>query len=116
LTPEALRDVVTKAAAKDVVDPTVSVIVKEIKSRQVYITGFVARPGAYSLLGPTTVLQLITVAGGLQDWANKKNITIIRTENGKQRSIRFNYDQVSKGENLQQNIELFPGDQIVVRD
>jgi polysaccharide export outer membrane protein len=114
LTPEQLRVQITTAAAKLVEDPTVSVVVKEINSRRVFITGQVAKPGTYALSGPTTVLQLIAMAGGVLEYADSKNITIMRTENGKPSSFQFNYKDVTKRKNLKQNIELKPGDTIIV--
>jgi polysaccharide export outer membrane protein len=80
----------------------------------VFITGQVAKPGPYPLSGPTTVVQLISIAGGVLEYANEKNIVIMRTENGKPVSLRFNYDQVKKGRNIEQNIQLKPGDTIIV--
>jgi polysaccharide export outer membrane protein len=114
LTPEELRVQITAAAARLVEDPTVSVVVKEINSRKVFITGQVAKPGTYPLTGPTTVLQLIAMAGGVLEYADAKNITIMRTENGKPVSFSFNYKDVTKRKNLKQNIELKPGDTIIV--
>ena len=114
LTPDQLRANVTKVATKWVEDPNVMVIVKEIKSRKVYITGQVSKPSPYPLAGPTTVLQLISMAGGLLDFADGKNISIIRVEKGQPVSYRFNYNDVLKRRNLKQNIELKPGDQVVV--
>ena len=80
LTPEQLRVNITNAASKFVQDPTVTVVVKEINSRKVFIMGQIGKPGAYPLHGPTTVLQLIATAGGLLDYADSKNIAIVRTE------------------------------------
>jgi polysaccharide export outer membrane protein len=114
LTPEELRLRVTAAAQKLIEEPTVTVVVKEINSRNVFITGQVAKPGPYPLSGPTTVVQLISIAGGVLEYANEKNIVIMRTENGKSVSLRFNYDQVKKGRNIEQNIQLKPGDTIIV--
>jgi polysaccharide export outer membrane protein len=114
LTPDQLRVRLTELADKFISDPTVTVMVKQINSRRVYITGEVAKPGPYPLGGPTTVLQLITTAGGVREYADEKNISIIRTENGKQSRLRFNYDEVKNGKNLQQNVLLRPGDQIIV--
>jgi polysaccharide export outer membrane protein len=114
LTPEQLRDELTKSAAKFVTDPTVTVVVKAINSRKVYITGNISKPGPYPLTGPTTVMQLIAMAGGVQEFADSKNIAIIRVENGRQVAIRFNYRDVEKRKNLKQNIELKPGDTIIV--
>jgi len=114
LTAEQLRARITEAASKFVTDPTVSVVVRGINSRKVFITGMVAKPGDYSIPGRTTVLQLIAMAGGLHEFADTKNITINRSENGHQLSLRFNYKDVSKGKNLKQNIELKPGDTVIV--
>jgi polysaccharide export outer membrane protein len=113
-TPEQLRDTLQQAATKFLEDPTVSVVVKTINSRKVFITGQVAKPGAYSLSAPTTVMQLIAMAGGLLEFADSKNITIIRNENGKPTAYQFNYKDVVKRKNLKQNIELKPGDTVVV--
>jgi polysaccharide biosynthesis/export protein len=57
---------------------------------------------------------LLAIAGGVLEYADEKNIAIMRTENGKPVSLRFNYDQVKKRRNLEQNIELRPGDTIIV--
>jgi polysaccharide export outer membrane protein len=114
LTPEQLRTVITKGAAKFVEDPTVSVVVKAINSRKVFITGQVSKPGPYPLAAPTSVLQLIATAGGVAEYADKKKIVIVRKENGKEITLRFNYEDVMKGRNLAQNIELKPGDSIIV--
>ena len=115
LTPIALCSAITDAAKRYLVEtPTVSVLVKEINSRKVYITGQVGKPGPYEMSGQMTVVHLITMAGGLAEFADKKNITVIRTENGKQFSYRVNYADISKGKNLSQNIALRPGDTIIV--
>jgi polysaccharide biosynthesis/export protein len=114
LTPEQLRAAITTNAAKFVEEPTVSVVVKQINSRKVYITGQVGKPGPYPLSGPTTVLQLIATAGGVAEYADKSKIVVIRNEGGKQATFRFNYSDVMKGKNLSQNIELKPGDSVLV--
>jgi polysaccharide biosynthesis/export protein len=114
LTPEQLRDKVTESAKRFIEDPAVTVIVKTINSRKVFITGQVAHPGPYALTAPTTVMQLIAIAGGLSEFADEKNITVMRTENGKPISLPFNYKDVSKRRNLKQNIELRPGDTVIV--
>ena len=91
-----------------------TVVVKEINSRKVFITGQVAKPGPYALTVPTTVLQLIAMAGGIQEYAASKNIRIMRVENGKEVSYKFNYKDAMKGKNLKQNIMLKPGDTVIV--
>jgi polysaccharide biosynthesis/export protein len=114
LTPDQLRLSITQGATKFVEDPTVSVVVKAINSRKVFITGQIAKPGPYPLGGPTTVLQMIATAGGVAEYADKKKIVVVRRENGKESTLRFNYEDVVKGKNLAQNIELRPGDSIIV--
>jgi polysaccharide export outer membrane protein len=114
LTPEELQRKITEESRKYMEDASITIVVREINSRRVFITGEVAKPGPYSLTSPITVMQLIAVAGGLRDYADSKNITIMRTEGGKQLSLKFNYKEVASGKNLKQNIELQPGDTVVV--
>jgi polysaccharide export outer membrane protein len=114
-TPEQLADVLVKAATKYIADPTATVIVKEIHSRKVYVLGEVAKPGTVPLIGEMNVLQLIATVGGLLEYADKENITIVRMENGKERRFKFNYKDVVKGKKIEQNIMLKPGDTVVVK-
>jgi polysaccharide biosynthesis/export protein len=114
LTPEQLGGRIREEAAKYVEEPNVTVVVKQINSRKVFISGMVGRPGAYPLSGAITVLQMLSMAGGVNEFADDKKIMIMRTENGTQRALKFNLRDVKKGKNLQQNIELKPGDTIVV--
>jgi polysaccharide biosynthesis/export protein len=114
LTPEQLRLALTTAAAKFVEEPTVTVVVKVINSRKVFITGQVGKPGPYPLNGPTTVLQLIAMAGGVAEYADKSKILVVRKEGGKDLAFPFNYSEVTSGKKLQQNIELKPGDSVIV--
>jgi polysaccharide export outer membrane protein len=115
LTPEELRVQVEKAATKFIAEPTATVVVKTINSRKVHILGSVIRPGTYPLTSDMNVLQFIALAGGLQEWANSKDITILRKENGTDKSLKFNFNDVSRGRNLQQNVTLKPGDTVMVR-
>jgi polysaccharide export outer membrane protein len=115
LTPEQLRAKLMEAASKFVTEPNATVVVKEIKSRKVFITGNVAKPGPYPLNGDMTVLQLVAVAGGLLEYADAKNIMVMRNESGRQQSFKFNYNDVTHQKHLEQNISLKPGDTVVVR-
>ena len=114
LTPEQLHTKLTEESKKYMEDANITVVVREINSRRVFITGEVNKPGPYPLTSATSVLQLISLAGGLRDYANAKKIVIMRTENGKKISLPFNYKDVSAGKKLDQNIELKPGDTVVV--
>lgn len=91
----------------------VTVIVQEIHSRKAYLVGGIKSVGAVDLKGDMTVLQAITQAGGLSDYAKRKHIYILRNENGKQVRLPFNYEAVIKGENMEQNIILLPNDMVV---
>src|SRR5579863_4189456 len=84
----------TEDSKKFIEDPNVTIVVKQINSRKVSITGEVAKPGVYQLSGSTTVLDLISLAGGLRDYADSKHIVVIRTENGKAISHQFNYKEI----------------------
>jgi polysaccharide export outer membrane protein len=114
LRPDELRLKIVEAAAKLIEEPNVSVVVRQINSRNVFITGQVARPGPYPVSGQMTVLQLIAIAGGVGEFADQKNITITRVQAGKTETLKFNYKDVARGKRLEQNIILKPGDTVVV--
>jgi polysaccharide export outer membrane protein len=115
LSPEQLGEVLEKAASKFITDPDATVIVKEIRSRKVFVLGQgIARSGVVPLNSDMNMLQLIATSGGLLEYADKENIVIIRTENGRERRIKFNYNDVVRGKNVQQNILLQPNDTILV--
>jgi polysaccharide biosynthesis/export protein len=114
LTPDELQKRLTEESKKYMEDASITVVIKEINSLKVYITGEVAKPGVYPLTSNTTVMQLLSLAGGLKEYANSKSITIMRNQGGKQVSLKFNYREVASGKNLKQNIELKPGDTVVV--
>ena len=114
LTPAQLRVQLTESAKQYVSDPNVTIVVRQINSRKVFITGQVQKPGPYTLGGATTVLQLIATAGGVLEYAHKDKIIVMRTENGRQMSFPFDYKGVIARKNLKQNIELKPGDTVIV--
>lgn len=114
LTPEQLRNQLVEAARQFVKDPTATVVVRQVNSRRVFVTGMVAKPGQYPLYQTMTVLQLIAAAGGLLEYAKSDEIVIIRREPGQMVSFTFNYKDVLRKRNLHQNIDLKPGDTVVV--
>lgn len=109
-TPVEIQEIVAAALKKMVVKPLVTVTVQEVGSKKYYLVGQVAHAGEYPLVVPTTVLEAIDKSGGLTDFANTKHIYILR---GNQR-IPFNYKDVHKGKNMDQNILLEPGDHLYV--
>lgn len=94
--------------------PEVTVIVKESRSRVIYTIGKVKNPGPQRLTSDMTVIHALSGAGGFDQWADVKNILIIRRSGGKETKLKFNYKEFTDGENLEQNIVLNPGDSIVV--
>ncbi len=109
-TPEELRRVITEKLSNYLTRPEVLVQVTAVRSKKYYITGQVMRTGAFPLVVPTTVLEALSMAGGFRDWAQKKKIIILR---GRKR-LKFNYNEVIKGKNLEQNVYLQDGDHIIV--
>ena len=110
LTTDQLKDVLQKNAAKFLTEANVTVVVRQINSRKVYVTGQVGMSGAYPLVGPRTVVQAIAMAGGLTEYAKGDKILIVRGS----MTFKFNYKEVLDGKNLAQNIQLQPGDQVLV--
>jgi polysaccharide export outer membrane protein len=112
LTPAELRQRVVQESRRFFENPSVTIVVTAINSRKVFITGQVVKPGPYVIAAPTTVLQLISMAGGLKDFADSNNIMVLRQESGRTLNYPFNYKDIRR--NLRQNIELKPGDTVVV--
>jgi polysaccharide export outer membrane protein len=114
LTPMQLAAAISEGLKKFINSPQVTVTVTEINSRRIYVTGEVARAGAFPLLPNMTVLQALSSSGGFTQFARLKNIYVLRVEDGKQVKHPFNYKEVVNGKNAEQNILLEPGDVIVV--
>lgn len=114
LTPMQLASVIATGLRKYMTDPQVTVIVTSINSQRVYILGEVGRAGAYPLLPNMTLLQALSSAGGFTQFANSKKIYVLRDVAGRQIKIPFNYKEVVNGHRPEQNIELKPGDTIIV--
>jgi polysaccharide biosynthesis/export protein len=113
LTPKQLAESVTEKLKKFIADPRVTVVVTAINSKRIFLVGEVLHPGAAAMLPNMTVLQALSAAG-LSQFANTKRIYVLRTENGKQQKLPVNYRQLVKGEQIEHNYLLQPGDTIVV--
>jgi polysaccharide export outer membrane protein len=96
-----------------VVSAQVTVSIVDIRSRMVFVTGQVGKPGVYPLIAPINVLQLIAQAGGLNTFANRKGIFVLRGTKGDVQRLRFNYVSAIHGDD-KQNINLQPGDTVIV--
>jgi polysaccharide export outer membrane protein len=109
-----LKALLTEKLENFLSKPEVTVIVLQSSSKNFYIVGKINRPGNYPLNPDMTVLQAISVAGGLNEWADRDSIRIIRRSGGKEEILHFDYDEVISGKNLERNILLKPNDTIMV--
>jgi len=114
-TPLKLEQDIAAKLKNYISEPDVTVIVQQINSEKFNILGQVARPGSYLLTSAATVLDAIAIAGGFRDFAKKKSVYVLRQNaDGTQTRLPFNYKEVVKGQNLQQNVKLQSGDTIVI--
>jgi polysaccharide export outer membrane protein len=114
LTPQQLQEQITEGLKLFIANPQVSVIVQEIHSQIVFITGAIGKAGAYPLGRPMTVMELVVRAGGPSEFAKAEEIQILRKEAGKLRRFRFNYKQFAEGKDYKQDISLRNGDMVIV--
>lgn len=115
LTLEELGAVLKQRLSKFIPDPVVTVTLQEIPGNRIYVIGKVNKPGDFAIIArDVTVMQALSMAGGLTPFADEKNIKVLRMQDGQQRSISFDYRKIRRGEDLQQNIALEAGDVIVV--
>lgn len=114
MTVDNLRKKVSQLLAAYVPDATVTVILKQLNSLKAYVIGKVNKPGQYAISLDTTVMQILSIAGGLTPYASENTIHILRRKKNITIKIPFNYSQVLKGNNLEQNIVLQRGDVVVV--
>ena len=112
LTPIELRDQIANALREYVTNPVVTVIVVETVAPTVFVMGEVNNPGSIPLNQPITVLQALAMAGGFKDFANVKNIRVLRRTSRGVQTIGFNYKSAIKGEGSP--VVLQPGDTVVV--
>jgi polysaccharide export outer membrane protein len=114
LTPNRLAQSLTEKLKKYLTAPQVTVMVSQINSQRVYVIGEVTRPGAYPMLPGMNILQAISSAGGLTQFANAKKIFLLRTVNQSQNKYPFNYKDVLDGKKPEENLQLKAGDTVVV--
>jgi polysaccharide export outer membrane protein len=114
LTPLMLRDVIERGLKEYITAPIVTVTVVNPASKKFYILGEVMRTGEYPLVKDLSVLQAFALAGGFTEWASKKEIILMRREDGKRKVIKINYKAIAKGRNLEQNVFVKADDTIIV--
>ena len=112
---EIKREIESRLKEKKIFgDPIVSVSIVEPKGYQIYVLGEVRAPGVYPMIRRIDVLQALSLAGGLSEFADDDEIKILRRTNGQQEVVEFNYSNAEKGIGLESNIMLRSGDTVVV--
>ena len=114
LTPMQLGSGITERLKKFIEAPQVTIIITRVNSQRIFLLGEVARAGAYPLLPNMTILAALSSAGGFTPFAKQSKVHILRTENGKQVIIPFDYKEVISGRHPEENVVLKAGDTIVV--
>jgi polysaccharide export outer membrane protein len=114
-TPLKLEEEITTKLKSYIAEPEVTVIVLQSNSQKFNILGMVNKPGSYLIANSATVLDAIALAGGFRDFAKQKNIYVLRQNpDGTQVRLPFNYKDVVKGKNSDQNVKVQPRDTIFV--
>jgi polysaccharide export outer membrane protein len=111
-TPTELRDTLTASLREYITNPVVTVIVVETTPGSVFIMGEVSKPGAQPINGPTSILQVLAMAGGFRDFAHTKDIRILRKTPTGLRTIEFNYNEAIKATGAPLMLEA--GDTVIV--
>ncbi len=114
MTPSQAEAMIAERMGKFIHDPDVTVVVVSANSQRVYVTGSVKKEGPLPYAYNMTVMQALSEAGGLTDFAKKKKIYVLRTQSGHTEMFKFDYDAVLKGKKMELNIPLMPGDNLVV--
>lgn len=109
-----LKKEITQKVSKYVPDPVLTVIVQQVNSMLIYVVGKVNNPGRFVLNTNVNIMQALTMAGGLNAFAKRGKVSIMRGEGDATQMFSFDYDEVSSGRNLAQNIRLQRGDVVVV--
>jgi polysaccharide export outer membrane protein len=113
-TPVELSEQIRESLKSYVQEPRVTVIVREVNSSRVFITGEVAHPGAYPLRGRVSILQAIALAGGFTDFADRDGIVVLRRQGTEGEPIAVSYSELVDAPRTNEPLDLRPGDTIVV--
>jgi len=115
LSPEQLQNVLQNKLKNFFADPVITVTVVQVGGNKIYVIGQVRNPGEFPANRPVDVMQALSLAGGLTTFAADGDIKVLRRDaSGAQKALAFNYSEVSKGNRLQTNVLLQPGDVVVV--
>jgi len=113
-TVKELREEISKKLEKFVTDAQVTVLLLKAQHYKIYVVGKVQKPGEFVAGRPVTVMQALAMAGGLTPFASPGKIVILRKSGDQEQTLPFNYKEVARGRNLEQNRVLLPGDVVVV--
>lgn len=114
LTPREAEKIITGGLSKFITDANVTVVVAAMNSKKVYVIGAVRKEGPLPYTYGMTIMQALSEAGGLTDYAKRKRIYVLRTDGGREYRLDFNYDEVVKGERMEQNIVLLAADTVII--
>jgi polysaccharide biosynthesis/export protein len=118
LTPMQLRTALGSALQQYIPSPMVSVMVREVHSFKVTVIGEVKTPGRYELRSRTTVLDVLAMAGGLNQYAVRGRITILRREGDTVHELPYDFEKITAKAGPrnagQENFCVQPGDIILV--
>ena len=114
LTPLEVQSLLTERFRSFVTAPSVSVLVTQVNSRKVFILGQVKESGAFDILQPTNVMQALAMAGGMTEFAKTNKIVVLREVNGVKKRWQINIDAIASGRRPEDNMQLEPGDTIIV--
>ena len=114
LTPREAEKVITGGLSKFIADANVTVVVAAMNSKKVYVIGAVRKEGPLAYTYGMTIMQALSEAGGLTDYAKRKRIYVLRTEADREYRLDFNYEEAVKGERMDQNVVLLAGDTVVI--
>jgi len=113
-TPAEVQAELASGYERFVTAPAVSLVVTEINSRKVFVMGEVSAPGVFNILTPTTLLQVLAMAGGFTEFAKKDAVVIVRNSGGGNQRFEVSVREITSGKNLDDNLLLLPGDTIYV--
>jgi len=109
-----LNKTLSQRLTKFISDPVVTVSIQEIRGNKIYVIGQVNKPGAYTMNPRYTVLQALSLAGGMTRFAAVNDIIVLRKTGNQQRAVPFRYGDVSRGKSIEQNVLLEAGDVVIV--
>jgi polysaccharide export outer membrane protein len=115
ISPDKLQATITQKLTEYVKQPSVTVVVEEMNSRQFNVLGQVQHPGSFALSKPTRIIDALAQAGGFGEFAKTSKIYVLRHDSsGATIRLPFNYKRVTAGKDEQDDVLLQAGDTVIV--